>query len=676
MPPQRRYHRARVPVARAALARAQLAPPADRPAPPAEQDAPPHLWDVVLLAAGPANGLLFDGQALANAAPLFTGRPVYIDHALPAEEARPGGRSVRDLAGRIVSARWDGRLGLLRGRVALLPAHAWLADLARRLGDADWFGLSADLWLERQPEAQTPRGLALQVRRIVRVNSVDVVMNPAAGGRFVQPIEQRKEHVMSEQRSTLPTDAALQRLQAAQSPDDAPDAPVSVDGNGDGPHGLPPAATAALTPLEAAVLIPIAEYVEAQLRAARLPEALAQHVRHEFAGGGQPEAVRGRIAALQSAWAEARAQASISGLGRVSQMRTGLDRLTLAFERLLGLPETAAHRDAERLTGIRELYDRLTGDWERTGLFRGERVALANANTTTMAAVTANVLNKALLHAYEQREHWWRPIAHQEDFTTLNDVRWITVGGFSDLDTVAEGDAYVEKTWGDVAESSAFVKKGNYIGLTLEMIDRDDVAAVRAIPQRLGLAAYRTLSAAVASLFTANSGAGVALADEAYLFSQAHSNLGSTALDATSWDAAVQAMFTQTEPLSNKRLGIQPAYCLVPIELQKTAVGLFTTALEPGRAGNTRAIERLNHSVITVPDWTDASDWVAAADPADLAGVCIGYRFGRAPELFVADSPSAGSMFTHDELRIKVRFVYAVGIGDYRALYKAIVADE
>jgi hypothetical protein len=31
-------------------------------------------------------------------------------------------------------------------------------------------------------------------------------------------------------------------------------------------------------------------------------------------------------------------------------------------------------------------------------------------------------------------------------------------------------------------------------------------------------------------------------------------------------------------------------------------------------------------------------------------------------------------MFTNDELRIKVRFVYAVGVGDYRALYKENVA--
>jgi hypothetical protein len=32
-----------------------------------------------------------------------------------------------------------------------------------------------------------------------------------------------------------------------------------------------------------------------------------------------------------------------------------------------------------------------------------------------------------------------------------------------------------------------------------------------------------------------------------------------------------------------------------------------------------------------------------------------------------------GSMFTNDAMRIKVRFIYTIGIGEYRGLYKANV---
>ncbi|MBC7238816.1 MAG: hypothetical protein H5T71_01790, partial [Chloroflexi bacterium] len=252
------------------------------------------------------------------------------------------------------------------------------------------------------------------------------------------------------------------------------------------------------------------ELIAVRLAASKLPEPLKATARALAEAAADAHGALEAIGTLERQWADATASAAIRGLGQIVSMRTPLERIELAFERLMGLEETAAHRDAERLSGIRELYDLLTGDWERHGLFHPERVTLANATTTTMAQVVANVLNKVMLRAYEARQ-WWKPIVHEEDFPTMQDVRWITIGGFSDLDTVAEGDAYAEKTWDDSAETSTFVKKGNYIGITLEMIDRDDVAAVRAIPRRLGTAANRSLSAAIAALFTANGGVGPTL---------------------------------------------------------------------------------------------------------------------------------------------------------------------
>ena len=410
------------------------------------------------------------------------------------------------------------------------------------------------------------------------------------------------------------------------------------------------------------------------------PEAVARYGLDPSSGQNVMTYSRAAIERLSHTWAELTAQQAIRGLGAIASVRTPLDRITLAFERLMGVGgepgawnrgDTAAHREAPRLSGIREMYDLLTGDWERHGRYRPERALLANATATTMAEVVRNVLNKALVQAYEARPRWWEPVAYQEDFPTLNDARWITLGGFTDLDTVTEGNAYTEKTWDDYAETSAFVKKGNYLGLTLEMIDRDDVGAVRAIPRKLGHAAWRTLSAAVSALFTGGGGVGPTLSDGEALFdAAAHGNLGSSALEATAWHATVTAMYRQSEFHSSKPLGIRPSYCLVPIELENTAVNLFTTTLEPGLAGNTRAIEQATHSVVVVPEWTDTANWAAAAHPSDLPGVVIGYRFGRAPELFVADQPLMGSMFTNDEMRIKVRFVFSVGIGDYRALYK------
>jgi len=174
----------------------------------------------------------------------------------------------------------------------------------------------------------------------------------------------------------------------------------------------------------------------------------------------------------------------------------------------------------------------------------------------------------------------------------------------------------------------------------------------------------------VADLFTTNAN----LADGNPLFDATHSNLGSSALSATSWDTAIQAMFKQAEYHSSKRLGVRPKFCLVPIELEKTALTVFTSDGEPGTANNDANVRRYSAGVLTVPEWTDADNWYAAADPGELEGVCIGYRFGRAPELYLAGDELVGSMFTNDEMRIKVRFIYALGVGDYRALYASLVS--
>jgi hypothetical protein len=291
-----------------------------------------------------------------------------------------------------------------------------------------------------------------------------------------------------------------------------------------------------------------------------------------------------------------------------------------------------------------------------------------------MTHVVANVLNKVVLSAYTARTPWWKGVAWEDDFPSMQTVRWITLGGVGDLDAVDEGAAYTEKTWQDYAERSDFIKHGNYLGVTLEMIDRDDVAAVRALPRRLGIAAQRTLSAAVAGLFTANAGVGPTLADDVALFDDVdHGNLGAAALDVEAWDGAIVSMFKQAELHSGRRLGLRPRHCLVPIELEKAALTIFGSEGLPGTPNNDANVRRHSGRVVVVPEWTDPRSWAAVADPADLEGICIGYRFGRAPEIFVAQDETGGTMFTHDEMRIKVRFIYTVGVGDYRALYKANV---
>jgi hypothetical protein len=191
---------------------------------------------------------------------------------------------------------------------------------------------------------------------------------------------------------------------------------------------------------------------------------------------------------------------------RYSVGPNGLEQVQLALEALM-----AGRRPADgiaALSGIREAYHLLSGDFEMTGVFHPDRIYLANVTTTTMAALTANALNKVVVNMFATYPHWWAPAVTEMDFTSLQDVRWTTLGGVGELPTVAEGAAYTELTWDDQVETDAFVKKGGYLGLTLEAIDKDDTGRLQAAPRALAQSAWLTLGKAIAEIFTVNSAAG------------------------------------------------------------------------------------------------------------------------------------------------------------------------
>jgi hypothetical protein len=305
-----------------------------------------------------------------------------------------------------------------------------------------------------------------------------------------------------------------------------------------------------------------------------------------------------------------------------------------------------------------------------------------------MANITANVLNKTVINQFQRYPHWWRRITSEQDFTTLQQVKWITLGGVGELPTVAEGAAYTELDWDDQAETSDFVKKGGYLGITLEAIDKDDVRRLRAAPQALAQAAWLTLSKSVSAIFTDNSGTGPTMSDSNALFDASnHGNLLTTALSHAQWVVVRTAMMKQTELNSGERLGFltAPKYCVVPFDLENTALTIFASEGLPGGSNNdenpfaegnyhTARMTSARERVVVCPIWTDTNNWAAVADPLLYPSIGIGFRYGRTPEIFSVASPTAGLMFTNDTLPVKVRFFYAVGPTDWRGLHKSNVA--
>ncbi len=248
---------------------------------------------------------------------------------------------------------------------------------------------------------------------------------------------------------------------------------------------------------------------------------------------------------------------------------------------------------------------------------------------------------------------------------------------------------------GDAAETSSFLKKGGYIGLTLEALDKDDTRKLRSIPRELANAGLREISALVAAMFTPDSGAGPVMADSGALFNATavttkggHANLLTTALgtDFTAWEAAAAAMYDQPMLVMNdtglygtgRKMAIEPKYCLVPRALKAAAEALFIPRWAPTVEAAIAAKGGPTYGgyvePITVPEWTDATDWAAVADPNILPALMVGERFGLVPQIFVAGSDTDPAMFSNDESRIKVRHFITVGVADFRPLHKENVA--
>jgi phage major head subunit gpT-like protein len=251
----------------------------------------------------------------------------------------------------------------------------------------------------------------------------------------------------------------------------------------------------------------------------------------------------------------------------------------------------------------------------------------------------------------------------------------IKLNDFAVMPTVAEEGAYVNLAWDDVGETYTPLKKGSAVTVTLETIINDDLRAVQQIPKKLSRAAVMTINAVIVALFTDTSGTGPALADTYHIFDASHhqSNLGSTALNATTLEAGMLAIAKMTDTASH-RLGLRGKWLLIPPDLEYTAYTLLYSQLKPGTADNdVNALSgRCQH--IVVPGFTDANNWYLLADPSQAELIEVGYlNDQRTPELMVQDDPTAGSVFTNDYITYKIRWIFGAGWLDYRGAYGAVV---
>jgi len=582
---------------------------------------PAARWRVRVIRAGVSgNGNLYPPAVLREAAPLFDGARVFVKS--DEDHIAGRGKDVRNLIGRLVGSRFLESDG---GEVqAVLEMIEPAGPIATKLREAwsrkmtDLFGLSVDV----TGHAEQARAAGRSVRRatrILKVNSVDLIVEPAAGGAIVNLVEAAKGSTMDE--AMLTPEAIELALIKAELPQ-----PVREK------------------------LLALIKTMGAKMTEAQLTEAIAAErqalARLSESGKGHGRGGDGRVELLESQGDKARA------------------RLDAFFD--------PTHKDHRHAQSIRDIYRDITGDVRFTGLIANtDRARMVEAlGSASFANVLGDSVTRKLLADYRRPNQYdvWRLVATivpVQDFRVQHRTRF---GGYGDLPTVAERQPYPALTSPTDEEATYSVaKRGGTEDLSLEMITNDDVGAVRRIPQNLARAAKRSLSKFVMDMIRTNP----MIYDSVALFHNDHANLGSAALDGTSFAAGRLAMMKQTEANSADRLGVGPASVLVPIELEAAARDLFARSTNNDKT----FIQSLVPQVAPVWYWTDANDWALAADPLDVPGIEVGFLGGNEePELFVQDSPTVGSLFNNDVITYKIRFIFGGNVVNYRAFYKGVVA--
>lgn len=668
-------------------------------------------------------------EALRSAAKLLEGRPIYVNH-----QGERGEAAFQDKVGWWSDAQYVENIQLSNGRMASgivatanffeNSAYPWLPKLineALERGVPDLIGISIDAFVKGRV-AKGPDGrLFREVEEITKINSADLVAEPGAGGR---PITAVTEGICTDEELQMLENLTLEQLREARpdlyealtakkeetmSEETKNAAPPADEGAAKEQAPKPaedPRVTEALSAVDALkkelALKEQAAAIERRLSESRLPKPVADLIRRETESrvleADELDAIFKRyIDAFNSTASSAERPAF--PLGPLAEQVSPLDQVIAALQDWFGAPDDSMKGKYHPIESIRQFYTMLTGDRNIDGYYNpresvigdylGMRLTEALPNqaniiggsTVTLPNIFGLSMNRALTKMYRGQEKWWEPIVTKSRLTNFKEQQRIIMHQFGSLTQRPVGtEEYTELSYNETQEVFTPTGFGNVVSVGRRAIINDDLESIRRIPTLLAQSATYTINERVASLFTANSGAGVTLADTYTWFNATNhqGNAGTAALSKGSLTAAIKTVAAMTNQ-AGKRIGWQLRYLLIPIDLIDTAFEITASDRVPGSNNNEPNFIKSKwgiptENVIVVPQFTDTNNWYALADPRDIQIIEVGFVLGREePALFVQDSENVGTVFTHDTMMFKVRHEYGMGVLDYRGSYGAIV---
>lgn len=650
-------------------------------------------WLVRVIRAGLSlNQAYYPDAVLREAVSLFDGARVFVKS--DDEHIKGKGKDVRNLIGRLSSPRFVEGASPDTGEIqAVFDVLESAGEIPAKMREAfdrnmhDIFGFSIDV----KGQAKTIKGKRV-ASKFTKVMSVDMIVEPGAGGELISLIEafnpqeqsdmklreRMIEAVKAKNGGTLPDgldvedDDALETAYREALNNTLTKAASSAEDDESSSADVRSIVSQEMDKFETR------QYMREAVMGSNLPARAKQKIRNQFGlmSSYTAEEVDKAIQAEREYLASFTESGKVEDLGEGSFIETTKDRADKVSEML----DAFFDPKDKKIISFKECYIDITGDRKVTGhlqncdesrmreSFGGERF-LEALNSASFSSVLGNSITRRMVAEYGQGSVYdvYRHLVNVvpvNDFRTQERTRF---GGYGDLPTVAEDGAYGALTSpSDEKATYAVGKKGGTETISIEMIKNDDVGAIQRIPVKLARAAKRTLAKFVLDFIATNP----TIYDSVAWFHASHNNLGAAALDAATLAAARLAMLKQTEAGSSDRLGIPPMHLWVSVDNEEAAYDLFRRTTN----NDTDFVESLQMQVHPVWYWTDANDWAVTADTADIPVIELGFLDGNEePELFVQDTPNQGSLFSNDQIKYKIRHTYGGTVKDFRGGYKAVV---
>jgi hypothetical protein len=275
--------------------------------------------------------------------------------------------------------------------------------------------------------------------------------------------------------------------------------------------------------------------------------------------------------------------------------------------------------------------------------------------------ILSNAANKSMAQAYQTAPTTFQLWTAKGSNTDFKEATRYRLSEADELLEIKENGEFKDSALTEANAKASIGTFGRKFGLSRKAIINDDMNALNKIPALYGAAARRMINRMVYAIVKNNPAI-----EGATLFHANHKNLGTGALSVVSLAAGKAAMAKQKNIGNKEALNIQPAFLIVPVDLEVTAAQLISSTVDPSKNNAVPNPFANKLSVVSDPILEEALPWYMAAAPGMCPSIEVTYLNG-------VEQPTIESTVLFDELGIKWRIYLDVGVNliDFRGLYKS-----